>query len=82
MAKIHIGHKTYISAWKHAQLIIRGYRVKIQPTSSPLHYDIEHIDKIPGIKRACVCACMRACDIYFKLYFSSYALYKIREVLC
>ena len=68
-SKIHVRHKTYISVWKHARLMIRGYHVQIQPTPSPLHCDLEHIHRIPSTN-VCVCVCVSVCvcvcDIYFK----------------
>ena len=83
MAKYTFDTK-HMSAWKHAQLMIRGYQVQIQPTSSPLHCDLEHIHRRPSTKcvcvcvcvcvSVCVCVCVCVCDIYFKLYFASYAL--------
>ena len=44
--KIHLKHKSYISAWKHAQPMIRGNQVQIQQTQSPLHFDLELIHYI------------------------------------
>ena len=41
--KIHLKHKSYISAWKHAQPMIRGNQVQIQQTQNPLHFDLELI---------------------------------------
>ena len=58
--KIHIRHKTYISARKHAQLMIKGYQVQIQPTPSPLHCDLEYFHRIPSTS-VCVCVCVCAC---------------------
>ena len=55
----HFRHKTYISSRKHAQFMIRGYHVQIQPTPSLLHCDLEHIHRIPSTK-LCVCVCARA----------------------
>ena len=84
----HFRHKTYISSRKHAQFMIRGYHVQIQPTPSPLHCDLEHIHRIPSTKLCvcvCVCVCMCVCvcayvcvcDIYFKICISKVTLYKI-----
>ena len=83
--KRHIRHKTYSSSWKHAQLMIRGYHVQIQPTASPLlvilSIFIEYL--VCVCVCVCVCACVRACvcvcvcDIYFKKCISQVALYKI-----
>ena len=61
--KRHIRHKTYSSSWKHAQLMIRGYHVQIQPTASPLlvilSIFIEYL--VQNCVRACVRACVRVC---------------------
>ena len=49
----------HISAHGSTPLMIRGYQVQVQiePTPSPLHCDLEHIQRIPIL---CMRACVRA----------------------
>ena len=80
--KIHLQHKSCISAWKHAQPMISDNRFQIQPTQNPLHFDLELIHfrfmtridyeiKTTIFKGIlCVCVCVNVCACVFAYLIS------------